>query len=118
MPAGAVGVVRVHRVRDARAVSDDATVRAARADVLLVLDQLLGHALVQVRVARAEPRDAVDDVLIVEALEDKLAPQAKWPPELVKLLSASVDLDVDAAARAMERAIERGRRSRKRPPRL
>jgi len=68
--------------------------------------------------ARARALGVSRNRLIVEALEEKLAPQAKWPPELVKLLSGPVDPELDAAARAMERAMERGRRSRKRPPRL
>jgi predicted transcriptional regulator len=68
--------------------------------------------------ARAKALGMSRNRLIVEALEDKLAPQAKWPPELVKLLSAPLDRELQAATRAMERAVARGRRSRKRPPRL
>lgn len=68
--------------------------------------------------ARAKALGISRNRLIIEALEEKLAPHAGWPPEFVKMLSTPVDPDVAAAGRAMERAIQRSRRSRRRPPRL
>jgi hypothetical protein len=68
--------------------------------------------------ARAKALGISRNRLIVDALEEKLAPHSTWPPELVKMLSTPVAGDLADATRAMEDAIERGRRSRKRPPRL
>lgn len=68
--------------------------------------------------ARAKALGVSRNRLIVEALEEKLAPHATWPPELVKLLSQPADPQIVAATREFERAIEHGRRSRRRPPRF
>jgi predicted transcriptional regulator len=68
--------------------------------------------------ARARALGVSRNRLVVEALEEKLAPHAAWPPELVELLSTPVDAEVAAAARQMEAAMVRARRSRKRRLRL
>lgn len=68
--------------------------------------------------ARAKALGVSRNRLIIEALEDKLAPHGGWPPEFVEMLTKPVDPAVAEATREMEKAIRRNRRSRRRAPRL
>ena len=48
--------------------------------------------------ARAKTLGISRNRLVIEALEEKLTPRDRWPPELVRLLSTPVRPDVAAAA--------------------
>ena len=54
--------------------------------------------------------------LIVEALEARLQVRDEWPATVVTVLTEPPDPELQNAAHELERAIRKGRRSRKTPP--
>jgi len=68
--------------------------------------------------ARAKALGVSRNRFILQALADKVEVPLEWPAEFVRALKQPVRSDVAALADEIERTIERGRRSRKDPPRL
>ncbi len=71
------------------------------------------------RLVLDEPTDLPEgDVIELVPRDGDLGPPRSWPPQLVALLSAPVDPERAVMVDAMQHAIERARRNRRRAPRL
>jgi hypothetical protein len=68
--------------------------------------------------ARAKALGVSRNRFILQALADKVDVPLEWPEEFVRALKHPVRGDVAALADELERAIERGHRNRKQPPRF
>jgi hypothetical protein len=68
--------------------------------------------------ARAKALGVSRNRFILEALTEKMQGTAEWPEDFVRALRRPVPKHVAAAAEEMQRLIDSGRRSRKRPLRF
>ncbi|MBI2894044.1 MAG: ribbon-helix-helix protein, CopG family [Deltaproteobacteria bacterium] len=68
--------------------------------------------------ARARAMRISRNRLVVMALEEKLTPPRRWPPEVVRLLSTPVGRPLAQEVDRMMASIRSARRSRKKPVKL